>query len=128
MLRALTEAAQSRLTYISGSRDDLGRNAYECSISETCWQSDFARMEIRGPMRKFLDVPSFDAETFNEDVTWELDRLRSAGIGNILFVDLTRAELGMPVVRIVIPGLEPKRSIADYLPGPRAQVILERHA
>jgi ribosomal protein S12 methylthiotransferase accessory factor len=79
-------------------------------------------------MRKFLDVPSFDAETFNEDVTWELDRLRSAGIGNILFVDLTRAELGMPVVRIVIPGLEPKRSIADYLPGPRAQVILERHA
>lgn len=128
MLRALTEAAQSRLTYISGSRDDLGRNAYEYSISEKSWQSDFARMEIRGPMREFLDVPSFDAETFNEDVTWELDRLRSAGIGNVLFVDLTKAELGMPVVRIVIPGLEPKHSIADYLPGQRAQVILERHA
>jgi ribosomal protein S12 methylthiotransferase accessory factor len=128
LLRALTEAAQSRLTYISGSRDDLGRNAYECSISETGWQSDFARMEIRGPMREFLNVPSFDAETFNEDVAWELDRLRSVGIDNVLFVDLTKAELGMPVVRIVIPGLEPKDPIAYHLPGPRAQVILQRRA
>jgi ribosomal protein S12 methylthiotransferase accessory factor len=79
-------------------------------------------------MREFLDVPSFDAETFNEDVAWELERLRSVGIDNILFVDLTKAELGMPVVRIVIPGLEPKDSIADHLPGPRTQVILQRHA
>jgi YcaO-like protein with predicted kinase domain len=127
LLRALTEGAQSRLTYISGSRDDLGRNAYECSISETGWQSDLARMEIQGRMREFGDVPSFEGTTFDEDVTWELDRLRSAGIASVFFVNLTKPELGVPVVRIVIPRLEPKDSLADHVPGPRAQEILQRN-
>jgi ribosomal protein S12 methylthiotransferase accessory factor len=127
LLRALTEGAQSRLTYISGSRDDLGRNAYECSISETGWQSDLARMEIQGRMREFGDVPSFEGTTFDEDVTWELDRLRSAGIASVFFVNLTKPELGVPVVRVVIPRLEPKDSLADHVPGPRAQEILQRN-
>src|SRR5262249_52941107 len=34
LLRALTEAAQSRLTYIAGSRDDLFRPEYELARSE----------------------------------------------------------------------------------------------
>ena len=127
LLRALTEGAQSRLTYISGSRDDLGRNAYECSISETGWQSDLARMEIQGRMREFGDVPSFEGTTFDEDVIWELDRLRSAGIASVFFVNLTKPELGVPVVRVVIPRLEPKDSLADHVPGPRAQEILQRN-
>jgi YcaO-like protein with predicted kinase domain len=126
MLRALTEAAQSRLTYISGSRDDLGRNAYACSLSQTSWQNDLSRMEIQGRTKEFRNIPTFDGATFNEDVTWELDRLRAAGIPNVILVDLTKPELGIPVVRIVIPCLEPKASIADHVPGLRAQVILQR--
>jgi YcaO-like protein with predicted kinase domain len=128
LLRALTEAAQSRLTYIAGSRDDLERNAYEDSVSQTNWQSDLARMEIQGPTREFRSVPNFNGATFNEDVIWELGRLRSAGIPNVIFVDLTKPELGIPVVRIVIPRLEPKDSITDHVPGPRAQLILRSRA
>jgi YcaO-like protein with predicted kinase domain len=128
LVRALAEAAQSRLTYISGSRDDLGRNAYEYSLSQKTLQSDRERMEIQGPMREFRDVPSFDGATFNEDVAWELKRLRSAGIVRVIVVDLSKPEFGIPVVRVVIPGLEPKDSIADHVPGLRAKAIMESRA
>ncbi len=36
-------------------------------------------------------------------------------------VDLTRPEFGLPVVRVVIPGLEAPDDDEDYVPGPRAQ-------
>ena len=39
-------------------------------------------------------------------MAWELDALRSAGLGEVVVVDLTREEFGIPVVRVVIPGLE----------------------
>lgn len=126
LLRALTESAQSRLTYISGSRDDLGRNAYEHSLSPDLSQSDLALMETQGPMRRLRDVPSFDSFTFNEDVVWELDRLRSAGIRSVVLVNLTKLEFGLPVVRLIIPGLEPKDSIADHVLGSRARAVLQR--
>jgi YcaO-like protein with predicted kinase domain len=125
LLRALAEAAQSRLTHISGSRDDFGRNNYEYSLSANLLQSDRARMEIRGPMRDFSAVPTINGATFNDDVAWELDRLRSAGLDCAIVVDLTKTEFGLPVVRVVIPGLEPKDGIADHIPGPRAQAVLE---
>jgi ribosomal protein S12 methylthiotransferase accessory factor len=125
LLRALTEAAQSRLTYISGSRDDLGRNVYEESLSPKTVQCDRARIEIRGAMRDFREIPSFEGATFNEDVAWELTRLRSAWIARVIVVDLTKPELRVPVVRVVIPGLEPKDLSPDRVPGPRARAIIE---
>jgi ribosomal protein S12 methylthiotransferase accessory factor len=35
-------------------------------------------------------------------------------------VDLTREDVGIPVVRVVIPGLEAPHDDDGYLPGPRA--------
>jgi YcaO-like protein with predicted kinase domain len=127
LLRALAEAAQSRLTYISGSRDDLGRDAYECALNSTISKSDGAGQQIQGSMRNFSAVPSFGGETFNDDVAWELDRVRAAGITSVIVIDLTKPEFGLPVVRVVIPGLEPKDSITDHVPGPRALAIMENH-
>ena len=124
LLRALTEAAQSRLTYISGSRDDLGRDAYEYSLNPKVLQSDRAHVEIQGPMRNFREAPSFESTTFNEDIAWELDRLHSAGITCVAVINLTMPKLGIPVIRVVIPSLEPKDSIADHVPGIRAQAIM----
>jgi YcaO-like protein with predicted kinase domain len=128
LLRALTEAAQSRLTYISGSRDDLGRNTYDHSLNIDTLRSDRARMDIQGFMRDFSAVPTFDGATFDDDIAWELERLRSAGIDNVIVVDLTKPELGLAVVRVVIPGLEPKVGITDHIPGPRAVAIRKNSA
>jgi ribosomal protein S12 methylthiotransferase accessory factor len=47
------------------------------------------------------------------------------GICQAIAVDLTKPELGLPVTRVVIPGLEgpDKGEHGDYVPGPRARAV-----
>ncbi len=82
-------------------------------------------METGGEERNFQDVPNCDSDTLRDDVEWVLRRLRSAGVQQVLVVDLTKPELGLPVVRVVIPGLEgpDKGGRGDYVPGPRADAV-----
>jgi ribosomal protein S12 methylthiotransferase accessory factor len=121
LLRALTEAAQSRLTIISGSRDDVYREDYEQIRNQRTTVK--LRQIVTGvpdSMRSFQDGPDWDGETFSEDVSWELDRLRAAAIDQVIVVDLTKAEFQIPVVRVIVPGLEGTNQIDSYVPGQRA--------
>jgi ribosomal protein S12 methylthiotransferase accessory factor len=115
--RALTEAAQSRLTLIAGSRDDLPRAMYDPATAEAVRELlAQAGSDEAVPLR-----PSQDSETLGEDVERQLERLRKVGVRQVVAVDLTKAEFGIPVVRVVIPGLECGafgHSVA--LPGKRA--------
>lgn len=121
LLRALTEAAQSRLTIISGSRDDVFREDYEqIRNSGVADQTRLAITEDEVATRSFEDVPDQDHDTFAEDVFWELERLQAEGIEHVIAVNLTRPEFSIPVVRVVIPKLEGPTQLATYLPGPRA--------
>ena len=128
LLRALTEAAQSRLTFIAGSRDDANRSKYERSRDPDSQQKYRAQLETTPPVRSFLDVPTWEAETFNEDIAWELDRLRSAGISQVIVVDLTLPVFRLPVVRVVIPGLEGSNHVPGYAIGARARALLDGQA
>ena len=56
--------------------------------------------------REFREIPTQESETFETDLRWLLDRLVSAGVESVYTVDLTKPELGIAVVRAVIPGLE----------------------
>jgi ribosomal protein S12 methylthiotransferase accessory factor len=51
------------------------------------------------------------------------DLLARAGCGRPAVVSLTRAELGVPVVRVVVPGLEGpyQEDGGEFLPGARAR-------
>ena len=76
LLRALTEAAQSRLTLISGARDDVGACATSCSGRQRR-RALRAELSVRERPRAPLPGrarPSRRA-TFDEDVAWELERL-----------------------------------------------------
>ena len=116
-MRALTEAAQCRLTYISGSRDDLERRLYDpCRIEEHLKREE-ARLESTACMSRFSDIATGDSESFDSDVAWELERVRKAGIERVIVLDLTQPDFCLPVARVVIPGLE----ISSALPGRRAQ-------
>jgi ribosomal protein S12 methylthiotransferase accessory factor len=121
LLRALTEAAQGRLTAIAGSRDDLLRAEYERTRDLDAVQQ--ARLQIQGQGgREFRSVPNHDSDTFDDDVAWELERLKAMGISEVVAIDLTRSELGIPVVRVVIPGLESGRMHPKYVAGRRVKV------
>lgn len=128
LLRALTEAAQSRLTVISGSRDDNPRARYE-HVRDADQLATF-RDHLADTVadRDFADVPTFDGATFAEDVTWELERLTAAGIEQVIAVDLTKPEFDIPVMRVVVPGLESVHHSPQFTPGPRGRAAREEAA
>ncbi|HEU0116896.1 MAG TPA: YcaO-like family protein, partial [Thermomicrobiales bacterium] len=105
LLRALTEAAQSRLTAIAGSRDDTFRDDYERIVNPETVRRQRQRLEAGGGRRAFAAVPSFESATFNDDIAWQLGRLRAAGIEQVVAVDLRQPTFPAAVVRVVIPGL-----------------------
>jgi YcaO-like protein with predicted kinase domain len=116
LLRALTEAAQSRLTLITGSRDDLGPNPYDQHRKHTPLEME----PVRPATRKFEDAPNWDSDTLDGDVDWELDRLRTTGISRVIVVDLTKDAFNLPVARVIIPGLEGHHGVPGFIPGKRA--------
>ena len=124
LLRALTEAAQSRLTAISGSRDDISREEFHHLRNPELLRQNRALTLANGSLRHFDDGPTFSGATFDEDVAWELERLRAIGIRSVVVVNLTKPEFNLPVVRVVILGLECLRR-EDDIPGPRGRAWLE---
>ena len=119
-LRSVTEAIQVRTNYITGARDDLLPSEYTASGLAQKMRRAHALMVEDGPGRDFRDVPSQESDTFTEDVDWLLERLAAVGIGQVVAVDLTLPALELPVVRIVIPGMEGPDDHERYLPGARA--------
>lgn len=124
--RALTEAAQSRLTFISGARDDMPRQEYEAHLQESVYFTWRKKIEDQ-QQRHFNDGASWHSRNIAEDIDWQLGRLKACGINQVIAVNLTRKEFGIPVVKIIIPGLEGIASSPSYKFGPRAQKILIRH-
>ncbi len=126
LLRALTEAAQSRLTTIAGARDDMPLRKYEN------WRDAESLERLRRtvvdvtPTRDFHAVPDFAAETFEEDLAALSGRLAAAGFHEVIAIDLTHPGLGLPVFRIVVPGLETSREIPGWVPGARAHAAAAR--
>jgi YcaO-like protein with predicted kinase domain len=125
LLRALTEAAQCRLTAIAGSRDDFFRSKYDFFSDDKTESLNQDFLAHNGCPRNYRDIPNFAGETMQDDVDWELQHLESAGFQRVLVVDLTRPEFRIPVARVVIPGLEPGCSSLDYSFGRRARAVLE---
>jgi len=121
LVRALTEAAQSRLTLITGSRDDLGPDRYTWHREPTVPETEPGRAATRS----FRDAPNWDSDTFDDDLEWELDRLRGAGVSRVIVVNLTKEAFKLPVARVIIPGLEGHHRVPGYVPGKRALAAAE---
>ena len=106
VLRALTEVAQSRLTQIHGAREDTT----VADIRKKMGYERAKRMNrywFEAPIQeKFSTIPSFDSPDFLDDIMLTIRRLKTAGLSRVIATDLTRAEIGVPVVRVVVPGLE----------------------
>ncbi len=118
LLRALTEAIQGRLTCIAGARDDLEPGIYEVQRGDAALDSLRELVTRGGGRRRFADAATFESETIDDDVRWEIEHVRATGCDAIVVVDLTRPDFALPVVRVVVPGLESDTEYAA--PGARA--------
>src|SRR5262245_10157526 len=127
LARALTEAAQGRLTVISGVRDDFWRDDYYRWLDLDLVRAMRRRMTRSTPTRCFSDIPHRDGETLEDDLEWELKRIKKVGIKRVVVVDLTKPEFGLPVVRVIGPGLE-SILCTGYVPGQRGRLILSKQA
>jgi len=126
LLRALTEAAQARTTYIAGARDDYFPHLYSPNWRARRRVLCQRFLNATGPQLSFTHVPSFESSSIEEDLVWMLARLRASGVDQVIAVELTRASIGMPVARVIVPGLEGvmDEDDGDYAPGPRARRCL----
>lgn len=106
VLRALTEVAQSRLTQIHGAREDTDTADVRRKIGYERTKRLNRHWFTDGDTLEFAAMPSFDSDDFLTDINRVLDRLAAAGLSRVVVVDLTRPEIGIPVVRVVVPGLE----------------------
>ncbi len=123
LLRALTEAAQTRLTYISGARDDLDPADFTDTAQN--WRSGYVRILIdtAPASRDFTDCPTYETASFDEDLALLVSRLSAAGMDQVALVDLSKTDIDIAVVRAVVPGLEAPHDDPDYVAGPRAKRV-----
>lgn len=103
LLRALTEAVQSRLTLIAGARDDI--------VVGDDWADPAARrravepLHDEGPGTLAYDrLPDHDEPSFQADIAIELQVLRSLGFEQAVVVDLSQPAFDFAVVRAIVPG------------------------
>jgi YcaO-like protein with predicted kinase domain len=118
--RALTEAAQSRLTRIVGTRDDIQLEHFAALQMEARLAD--ARRQIAAPAtppRSFASS-SLPLATFEHDVRSTCERLLELGMPQVIAVDISRPGLPVSVVRVVVPGLEGCSEVSGYAPGERA--------
>ena len=123
LARALTEAAQTRLTYITGIRDDILPQEYQEPRGADLVDALLDALRREAVPHTFRDIPSFAADDLTEDLQWELECLQSAGFAQVVAIDLTRAEFDIPVFKVVIPGLEGDIKHPNYVPGIRARRV-----
>lgn len=99
-IRAVTEAAQSRLTYISGARDDIPPEAFSRPLPETTREDLEAAPRIAVPARP---EPPHEAAAMLQAV---LARLDAAGARSAVAVPLVGPGRHFAVAKLLVPDLE----------------------
>jgi YcaO-like protein with predicted kinase domain len=99
LLRALTEAVQSRLALIAGSRDDIASASY-APVART-WRRPWPAAACHS----FRSAPRLPLRGFATQVRDIVGRIRAQTGMPPMAVDLLRPDFGIPVVFVVAPGL-----------------------
>lgn len=100
VLRSITEAIQARLGHIQGARD-----SFNIGRSRPRRTTHLQRLRRLGHAHRtpFVDVAA--STDLRDDLDFLLAALAGAGIERCIVGDLTRPDLGIPVVRTRVPGL-----------------------
>ena len=104
MIRAVTEAVQSRTIFVAGARDDVLRATYDAVkrsdvLSTIEFQRSFQFVSVS-------DIPNRATNSFHGDIAVMVDLLAQAGFERVLVRELNGAPFKSSVARVMIPGLE----------------------
>jgi len=106
-IRALTEVAQSRTTHKHGSKINakLQRISQEMGY-ENIKKANRVWYSKTGSSVKLSDMERLDTPYVLDDIEVVFDNLIRCGFDKVIAVDITRPEVNVPSVRMIIPGLE----------------------
>ncbi|HJT83382.1 MAG TPA: YcaO-like family protein [Nitrososphaeraceae archaeon] len=114
LIRAITELSQTRAVNIQGARDDLKRIQYrdKDEIYKRKWQfiasspSSSSTQTNNNKNIAFSEIKTYIKKDILDDIKLILNKLKKAGLKRAIVVNLTNSNVGIPVVRIIVPGLE----------------------
>lgn len=119
--RAVSEAVQSRLTLISGSRDDLIADDYDFDAS--VHNASITAAILSDPFACNLRQDQCAGASALEDLTILVAALMKTGLSCCAVCDLSVPGIGISVMRVVTPGLAVVAGHQSYGPIPvRAHV------
>lgn len=131
ILRAVTEALQSRLTHIAGGRDDMYWEKYSSILPTYLPQNQkyisYIREEAESiDYRAIPEAPKLDS--IDGSLRWLLEKVKADASSDCLVVDLTREGSPVHVVQVIVPGLELSAKRNFYSPGKRMMAFLRERA
>ncbi len=105
VVRAITEASQSRVVQIQGAREDTDREGFIRSVGyDRMKRLNYFWFE-EGEKVSLSEVQDLSRKSPAENIDLILEKLRGLA-EKVLVVDLSRKEVAVPVVRVIIPGFE----------------------
>ncbi|MBO9406194.1 TOMM precursor leader peptide-binding protein [Shimia sp. R9_1] len=118
ILRALTEMNQFMPAVLSVGVDGRTHYAFDDPDSLNWWQTatyeNQPYLVPTGTARKLADYPQISAPRITDTLRGAISRVENAG-HEVLVINQTRADIGLPVVRVFAPGL--RHFWARYAPG-----------
>jgi YcaO-like protein with predicted kinase domain len=102
VVRAVTEAYQSKAGVIQGARD-----SFNVAPKAHRRFTKSARQKVLDPSQSFdvSNIAGFSSDDISVDVDFILSRLAANGLDQVIVIDLMDNELDIPVVRVRVPGL-----------------------
>jgi len=125
LIRALTEVAQSRLSQIYQNEINPSASVIKRRLGYERIKNMNKKWLTAGGIKHFSEFPNIDTPYLLDDIEYLVARLGEQGMKDVLFVDLTREEVKVPVVRVVVPGLEQYSVDRDRV-GYRARTLLTK--
>lgn len=106
ILRALTEVAQSRATQIHGAREDTVISDFRKRMGYERTKKINSKWFENKHVCQYRNLIDQSTQDFKNEIKTVFFELKKRGLEQLLFYNLTDNTIKIPVVKVIVPGLE----------------------